>query len=59
MTGAVYSIAQKSGKEYLYIMLRYKDPRTGCWKNKSVSTGIEAAGNKRKAKKMPASIRSG
>ena len=52
MTGSICEKNFKSGNSYLYIVLHYKDARSGKWRNKMVSTGLPAAGNKRKAKAM-------
>ena len=52
MTGSICEKSFKSGNSYLYIVLQYKDARSGKWKTKMVSTGLSAAGNKRKAKAM-------
>lgn len=56
MTGTVQSKTLRSGKTYLYIYLSYKDPQTGKWKQKTVPTGLEEKGNKRKAQAMVTSI---
>lgn len=55
MTGTLYSKTLPSGKSYFYIYLSYKEPLTGKWKQKTVSTGLETKGNKRKAHDMIAS----
>ena len=52
MTGNLCTKSFKSGKSYYYVMLRYKDARTGKWKGKMVSTKLEVGGNKRKAKAL-------
>lgn len=52
MTGTVQPKTLPSGKTYLYICLSYKDPKTGKWKQKTVPTGLEAKGNKRKAQAL-------
>lgn len=55
MTGTVQPKTLRSGKTYFYIYLSYKDPITGKWKQKTVPTGLEESGNKRKAQAMLAS----
>lgn len=55
MTGTVQPKTLRSGKTYFYIYLSYKDPITGKWKQKTVPTGLEERGNKRKAQAMLAS----
>ncbi len=55
MTGTVQSKTLRSGRTYFYIYLSYKDPMTGKWKQKTVPTGLEGRGNKRKAQAMLAS----
>ena len=52
MKGTVQTKTTKKGIEYLYIYLDYTDPITHKWKQKAVSTGLEAKGNKRRAEKM-------
>ena len=52
MTGTVQKKKGASGKEYLYIILSYKDPMTFKRKQKSISTGLKAKGNKRKAETL-------
>lgn len=52
MKGTVQSKITKKGTEYLYIYLDYIDPVTHKRKQKVVSTGLEAKGNKRRAEKM-------
>ena len=54
MTGTVISKKLPSGKGYLYIKLNYKD--AGKWKSKTISTGLEARNNKRKAEAMISDI---
>lgn len=56
MTGTIQSKTLRSGKTYLYVYLSYKDLGTGKWKQKTVPTGLEEKGNKRKAQAMIASI---
>lgn len=56
MTGTVQSKALRSGKTYLYVYLSYKDPKTGKWKQKTVPTGLEEKGNRRRAQAMVASV---
>lgn len=52
MKGTVQTKTTKKGIEYLYIYLAYIDPITCKRKQKVVSTGLEAKGNKRRAEKM-------
>lgn len=52
MKGTVQSKITKKGTEYLYIYLDYTDPITHKRKQKAISTGLEAKGNKRKAEKL-------
>ena len=52
MKGTIQKKKVKSGKEYLYVFLSYKDPKTSKRKQKIVSTGLLAKGNKRKAEKL-------
>lgn len=52
MKGTVQVKKMRSGKEYLVISLSYVDPDTSKRKQKVVSTGLEARGNKRKAQSM-------
>lgn len=52
MKGTVQSKTTKKGVEYLYIYLDYIDPITQKRKQKVVSTGLAAKGNKRKAEAM-------
>lgn len=56
MTGSIQTKTLKSGNTYLYIYLSYKDPKTGYWKQKTIPTGLEAKGNKRKAQAMITSV---
>lgn len=58
MTGTIQSKTLRSGKTYLYVYLSYKDPVTGKWKQKTVPTGLEEKGNKRKAQALvPATVK--
>ena len=52
MKGTVQSKITKKGIEYLYIYLSYTDPDTHKRRQKVISTGLEAKGNKRRAEKM-------
>ena len=52
MKGTIQSKTTKKGVEYLYIYLSYCDPVTKRRKQKVVSTGLTAKGNKRKAESM-------
>lgn len=52
MKGTVQVKKMRSGKEYLVICLSYLDPDTNKRKQKVISTGLEAKGNKRKAQSM-------
>lgn len=52
MKGTVQSKTTKKGIEYLYIYLDYTDPVTRKRRQKVVSTGLTAKGNKRKAEAM-------
>ncbi len=52
MKGTIQSKTTKKGVEYLYIYLSYCDPITKRRKQKVVSTGLTAKGNKRKAESM-------
>lgn len=52
MKGTVQSKTTKKGVEYLYIYLDYIDPITHKRKQKAISTGLAAKGNKRKAEAM-------
>ena len=52
MKGTVQSKQTKKGTEYLYIYLDYIDPETQKRKQKVISTGLVARGNKRKAESM-------
>lgn len=49
MTGTLQTKKLPSGNSYYYIKLSYKDPRSGKWKQKTLSTGLETKNNKRKA----------
>ena len=52
MTGSLHIRKTSSGKEYYYINLNYKDPKSGKWKSKTVKTGLVVKGNKKKARAM-------
>ncbi len=52
MRGNLIIKTTSSGRELYYIALSYKDPLTGKWKSKTVSTGLDAKGNKRKAETL-------
>ncbi len=52
MKGTVQSKITKKGVEYLYIYLSYCDPITKKRRQKVISTGLTAKGNKRKAEAM-------
>lgn len=52
MTGTIQAKTLHSGKTYLYVYLSYKDPLTGKWKQKTIPTGLEEKGNKRKAQTL-------
>lgn len=56
MTGTLLTKTMRSGKKILYIQLSYKDPTSGKWKSKHVSTGLTEKGNKKKATEMIPSI---
>ena len=56
MKGTVQSKTTKKGIEYLYIYLDYTDPVTRKRRQKVVSTGLTAKGNKRKAEAMIKSV---
>ena len=56
MTGTLLTKTMRSGKKILYIQLSYKDPTSGKWKAKHVSTGLIPKGNKKKATEMIPSI---
>lgn len=52
MKGTVQTKTTKKGNDYLYIYLDYLDPITNKRKQKVISTGLTAKGNKRKAEAM-------
>lgn len=52
MTGSLTIRTTSSGKQYYYINLRYKDPETGEWRQKTVKTGLSVKNNKKKALAM-------
>ena len=52
MTGCLTTKTMPSGKEYYYIVLKYKDPETLKWRSKWVSTGLTTKNNKKKARSM-------
>ena len=52
MTGTLTTRKTSSGHEYYYVRLSYKDPKTGRWKDKIVSTGLPVKNNKKKANSM-------
>ncbi len=52
MTGSLIVRRTRAGKEYFHIQLSYKNPETGKWCQKSVSTKLEVKGHKRIAEKM-------
>ena len=52
MTGTLTIRKTSSGKEYYYIRLKYKDSKTGEWKDKIVKTGLEIKNNKKRAQAM-------
>ena len=52
MTGTLIKKKTSKSQEYYYVNLSYKDPETGEWKIKMVSTGLPVKNNKRKAEKM-------
>ncbi|MCD7826010.1 MAG: site-specific integrase [Clostridiaceae bacterium] len=52
MTGSLVTKQASSGKEYYYVQLSYKEPITQKWKKKTVRTGLEVKGNKRRAEGM-------
>lgn len=52
MKGTVQSKQTKKGNKYLYIQLDYIDPITQKRRQKMISTGLSAKGNKRKAEAM-------
>lgn len=52
MTGRLTTKTTSAGREYYYIVLSYKDPRTKKWKNKYVKTGLVTRNNKKQASKL-------
>ena len=48
MTGTFTTKTHSSGRTYYYIALRYKDPKTGLWRGKLVSTHIQVTEAKKK-----------
>lgn len=48
MTGTFTTKTHASGRTYYYIALRYKDPKTGLWRGKLVSTHIQVTEAKKK-----------
>ncbi|MBQ7447555.1 MAG: phage integrase SAM-like domain-containing protein [Eubacterium sp.] len=52
MTGTLIKKKTSKNREYFYINLSFKDPLTKEWKTKTVRTGLQVQGNKRKAEKM-------
>ncbi len=52
MKGTVQTKTTKKGAEYIYIYLSYSDPVTRKRKQKVISTGLPAKGNKRRAEAM-------
>ncbi|MCC8046340.1 MAG: site-specific integrase [Clostridiales bacterium] len=52
MTGSLVIKKASSGKEHYYAQLSYKDPLTQKWKKKTLKTGLEVKGNKRKAESL-------
>lgn len=49
MSGSLQIKKLASGKSYYYVKLSYKDFKTGKWKSKTIGTGLETKGNKRRA----------
>ena len=47
MTGRLQTKTRSSGKEYIYVVLSYKDKDTHQFKNKWCATGLLAKGNKK------------
>ena len=56
MTGTLLTKTMRSGKKILYVQLSYKEPISGKWKIKQVSTGFTDRGNRKKATEMIPSI---
>lgn len=52
MTGTLQIKSTRTGKRLLYIQLSYKEPSTGKWKTKHISTGLVEKGNKKKAQEL-------
>ena len=52
MTGTLIKKKTSKSQEYYYVNLSYKDPETGEWKIKMVSTGLPVKNNKRKAETL-------
>ncbi len=52
MTGTLITKQSTSGQSYYYIKLSYKDPVSHKWRQKMISTHLEAKGNKRKAEAL-------
>ncbi len=52
MTACIHVKKLASGKSYYYVKLSYKDSKTGKWKSKTIGTGLEIKGNKRRAESL-------
>ena len=52
MTGTLIIKKTAKNQQYYYVNLSYKDPYTGQWKIKTVSTGLQVKNNKRRAENM-------
>ena len=52
MTGNLFTKTTSKNQEYYYVNLSYKDPASGKWKIKTVSTGLPVKNNKRKAEAL-------
>ena len=52
MTGTLVIKTTSKKQQYYYVHLSYKDPYSGRWKTKTVSTGLQAKNNKRRAENM-------
>ncbi len=52
MTGCLTTKTLPSGREYYYVVLKYKDPDTKKWKSKYVGTGLVTRNNKKNATKL-------